>query len=275
MSSSSIDRQQSPTIEEEAVDNDGGRAPPPEADTQRRHLTPDSEEDHRCSTNSSILKAAPPMNLPIDQDLFDSRPTSPPQTPAKSDAQDPPCPPTSTSDKNDEEHLLPPPDFRPFFTLILEPTTGEHHHPTVHYLFSDDDDSEPETLTSAALYAIDTHDENDDETEQRVVILDISPDGKSILNAVSLSPQWQGVQTEIMAAPSMGEAETGGDEGGKGLMLKISGAEGRRDERVGGDLDALVARFGEVVGELDRVVGKRVDVGTQEVGEDEGRSKVE
>lgn len=219
-------------------------------------------------------------SLPFDQDLFDSSPSSQPQpqpAPPNTEAQaaDPPLPEPESAE---DETLLPPPDFRPFFTLIADPHTGEYHHPTVHYLFSDDD---PEILTGAALEAIDagdTHARNtgaeEDETaedggvEERVVIVDLAADGKTVTGAVSLSKEWQALRTEVGAAPSMGgggvgggaEGKAGDEESGRGLMLKISGVEARREgdnaQGKGSSLEALVGRFGEVLGELDEVVGK-------------------
>ena len=152
-----------------------------------------------------------------------------------------------------DEPLLPPSAFRPFFTLI-EDSTGEHHHPNVHYLFADDD---PEILTSAALETLhEPHHEQD--VEERFVILDFASDGKEIVSATSLSPDWQAVQTKLTPAPSWG-----GDDGknaDKELMLTISGREASRegvskDKARKGDVEILLKTFDEHMGSLDGVLG--------------------
>lgn len=162
----------------------------------------------------------------------------------------------------------------------------------MHYLFSDDD---PEILTAAALEAVDagdTHaqnadgDEGDghDGLEERMVIVDLAADGKSVTSAVSLSKEWQALRTEVGAAPSMGggsggaggsaESKGGDGESGRSLMLKISGMEAREQAReTGGDLEALVRRFGEMLGELDEVVGKEEGVEGEGEAEPEGVGK--
>lgn len=222
------------------------------------------------------------MKFPIDQDLFDSRPPSPP--PAGGPTE-PPYP------EADHDSLLPPPEFRPFFTLISDPQTGEHYHPTVHYLFSDDDQ---EILTSAALHSIEASsladapklrqegEEHGDEAgeegevEERVVIVDIAADGKSVKDVASLSAAWQALRTEVGAAPSMGDASEEGGE--RGLMLKISGTEAgsadlKREMQQAEDVEGLVRRFGELLDGLDGVVGTdyKEDAGREGEGVDEGK----
>lgn len=209
-------------------------------------------------------------SLPVDQDLFDSRPPSQPQEhePANANTDEAapyPEPPTDAA-------LLPPRDFKPFFTLISptasEGEVAEHVHPTVHYLFSDDD---PEILTSAALGAIaktenggqdeDKEGSENGDAEERVVIVDVGADGKTVTNVSSLSGKWQALRTEVGAAPSMGgNGEEGGD---KGLMLRISGREfgfaeeGEWEgERRDVDVEELLKRFGEKVAGLEVVMGK-------------------
>lgn len=142
----------------------------------------------------------------------------------------------------------------------------------MHYIFSDDD---TEILTSAALEAMSKNgtegdeqgpgaDEAEDEQaeqEERVVIVDIAADGKSIANVSSLSKEWQALKTEVGAAPSMGDstAEEGGE---RGLMLKISGTEAADGLELGKeeDLEGLMRKFGDVLAGLDEVVGKEQSV---------------
>ena len=160
------------------------------------------------------------------------------------------------------EGLLPPPDFKPFFTLIEDAETGETHHPTVHYVFSDDD---PELMTSAALDAIERDPtESSEKPEERMLILDIAPDGKHVVAVTSLSPNWQMVKTATRLAPSWGGEE---NEGDAGLMLTISGQEAKnpssgghaRDKKRSSDLDNLVKAFGERLQGLDEVLGREDD----------------
>ncbi|KAK6423264.1 hypothetical protein LTR95_016561, partial [Oleoguttula sp. CCFEE 5521] len=121
---------------------------------------------------------------------------------------------------------LPPPistpaaPFRPLFALITDPLTGEIHHPTVHYIFSDDEpDGSP--LTAAALQAAEDQEDatlrGTDETEERVVVLDLQGDGKTVAGVTSLSDTWQGLKTELGTAPSWGAGK------GEGIMVKING----------------------------------------------------
>jgi len=154
--------------------------------------------------------------------------------------------------------LLPPADFKPFFTLIEDPTTGEYHHPNVHYIFSDDEDQG--AITSEALAILDREDNTahqDDKIEERVVLLDMEADGKTVASAASLSADWQAIQTEITKAPSWGESQQGAE---RGLMLKVSVKEmGNRDIARNvdiTDLEGLVARFGRQLESLDEVLGK-------------------
>ncbi|EME48446.1 hypothetical protein DOTSEDRAFT_161970 [Dothistroma septosporum NZE10] len=152
-----------------------------------------------------------------------------------------------------DEPLLPPAGFRPFFTLV-EDGTGEHHHPNVHYVFADDD---PDILTSAALEMLQDS-RHEREVEERFVILDFAADGKEIISATSLSPDWQAMQTKLSAAPSWG-----GDDGksrDKGLMLTISGREAgegntSKDKARKEDIEALLKTFDEHMGSLDGVLG--------------------
>jgi hypothetical protein len=204
-------------------------------------------------------------------------------------------------DEDDEEDgdedpasALPPPrpaSFAPFYTLIVDPRTKLHAHPTVHYIFADDD---PELLTDALLRSADstaagnatggpperkapTGGEGDSVVDERTVIIDLAADGRSVLSATSLAPEWQGVTTGISAAPSWqgghnnsnnndhgggggGGAGDGGEGGtGKDLMLRISGVESRDrggpKKNESRDLEALMRDFESRLGELDGVLG--------------------
>lgn len=191
------------------------------------------------------------MSYPVDENLFYSAPSqlldSTSQTQHETEYQEPAV-----------EELVHPADFRAFFTLIEDSEQDEHHHPTVHYIFSDDD---PEIITSAALEALDEIKESrhSDDVEERCVVLDMSPDGKSVAAAASMSSDWQALKTSVSQAPSWGDDSKKSDAG---LMLKISGRERRplekdkRRERQSSSLDELVTAFGARLGGLDEILGK-------------------
>ncbi|KAF1838568.1 hypothetical protein BDW02DRAFT_585836 [Decorospora gaudefroyi] len=171
----------------------------------------------------------------------------PDHAPEDEDEDDVPYPEPSS-----EQTLLPPPNFRPFFTLIEDTTSGEHYHPYVHYVFADDD---PTILTAASMRGLgldDTeylpHDAADgrekrpdqgseDGSEQdspvesplpppipgvkeHYLIVDVGPDGRIIVDAQSLSSEWQITETDIRTAPSFDE-----DSPDQGYMLRIEGVE--------------------------------------------------
>lgn len=128
------------------------------------------------------------------------------------------------------DQLVAPPDFRPFFTLIEDSETGEHLHPSVHYVFSDDD---PDFITSAVLESLEStqHAQETiganpaDQTgnRERLILLDISPDGKTVKNAQSLSHEWQVSSAVIGQAPSWSEDSS--RKTTAGLLLQIEGTE--------------------------------------------------
>lgn len=149
-----------------------------------------------------------------------------------------------------EQTLLPPPNFNPFFTIVEDTTTGEHHHPFVHYVFADDD---PVIVTAAAMRSLGLDDtkylpqpeveeseqQNEDEEghepdtlvesplpppplggKERFMIIDIAADGHTIVDAQSLSPDWQITNTAVRTAPSLS-----GGSPDQGYMLRIEGVE--------------------------------------------------
>lgn len=122
--------------------------------------------------------------------------------------------------------LLPPPDFRPFFTLIEDPDTGEHHHPSVHYIFSDDN---PDFLTSTIVDGMGQEQAGTfpqrkvDTQRERMILLDIAPDGKTVNEVQSLNRHWQVLRTTVGQAPSW--ADEGSRKDIPGLMLNIQGME--------------------------------------------------
>jgi len=168
----------------------------------------------------------------------------------------------STYQEPAPEDLLAPPDFRSFFTLIEDPATGEYHHPNVHYLFADDD---AELLTNAALDVIATGQavgagEHLDQ-EERIVVLDMTPDGKEVASATSLSPHWQTLKTTVVQAPSWGGDASAVE---RGLLLKVSGQEARSvwsltEAGTSDGLDDLARAFDERLRRLDEIMGHVVE----------------
>lgn len=150
-----------------------------------------------------------------------------------------------------EQTLLPPPNFRPFFALVEDATSGEHHHPYVHYVFADDD---PVMVTAATIRGMglddtrylphDTTDGHEDQDQvgqveeshdypvesplpppipgvrEHYLIIDVGADGRTIVDAQSLSSSWQIINASTRVAPSFDESSPD-----QGLMLRIEGVE--------------------------------------------------
>jgi hypothetical protein len=151
-----------------------------------------------------------------------------------------------------EQTLLPPPNFKPFFTLIEDTTSGEHYHPYVHYVFADDD---PAIVTAASMRSLglddtkymsnEAHDEHERQqgseggsqdgeapptesplpppipgVKEHYIVVDLGADGRTIVDAQSLSPEWQIIESSIRTAPSFDESSPD-----QGYMLRIEGIE--------------------------------------------------
>ncbi|KAI8938118.1 hypothetical protein NX059_005785 [Plenodomus lindquistii] len=151
-----------------------------------------------------------------------------------------------------EQTLLPPPNFRPFFTMIEDTVSGEHYHPYVHYIFADDD---PIVVTAASMRGLGLdetrylpRDAEEEEERQRLqevegideqdlpvesplpppipgvkehyLIIDVGPDGRTVEDAQSLSPEWQITNTDVRIAPSFNESSPD-----QGFMLRVEGVE--------------------------------------------------
>lgn len=150
-----------------------------------------------------------------------------------------------------EQTLLPPPNFRPFFALVEDPTAGEHYHPYVHYVFADDD---PVIVTAASMRGMGLEDTQylphdtpqvQDDTDQvgeeeaghdspvesplpppipgvreHYLIVDVAADGRTVVDAQSLSSTWQVTNASTRTAPSFDE-----NAPDQGLMLRIEGVE--------------------------------------------------
>jgi hypothetical protein len=214
---------------------------------------------------------------------------------SQSEDQDDPVANDDAADQEDEdeESPLPPPkpsSFAPFYTLVVDPTTATHAHPTVHYIFADDD---PELLTEALLRSADASTQAapfstaEQEEEERIVLIDLSSDGQSVVSATSLSPNWQALQTSLSPAPSwQGTDAAGADGTGKVSMLRIWGEEAGKGgvkgaagvglgigEGVGArgraDVDGLMRKFESGLKGLDDVLGPG-GVGEDDEGDDEG-----
>lgn len=204
----------------------------------------------------SLSKSPPPLraaNSPRSSALpFEEAPTEDPieeqylQSEEAAADDDIPYPELSS-----EQTLLPPPNFRPFFALVEDSTSGEHHHPYVHYMFADDD---PVIVTAASMRGLglddtqylphDTpqgHDDPDQVSEEEVgheslvesplpppipgvrehyLVIDMAADGRSVVDAQSLSSSWQIINASTRTAPSFDESAPD-----QGLMLRIEGVE--------------------------------------------------
>ncbi|KAL6163309.1 hypothetical protein ACJQWK_10897 [Exserohilum turcicum] len=174
-----------------------------------------------------------------------------------------------------EQPLLPPPNFRPFFALIEDTTSGEHYHPYVHYVFADDD---PTIVTAASMRGLGLDDtkylpqdapaggerrqnqggeegeEEDDQdlpvespfpppipgVKEHYLIVDVGADGRTIVDAQSLSPEWQITDTGVRTAPSFDE-----DSPDPGYMLRIEGVEIPRKNKGKGKGEAGVDKLNE------------------------------
>jgi hypothetical protein len=191
-----------------------------------------------------------------------------------------------TAEEDDDEHNehntdntapTAPPDFKPFFALVEDPITGEYHHPEVHYIFADDEDQG--VLTSAALRAIDKEDntlQDGEDAEERVAIIDMDSDGRTVLGISSLSPDWQALRTQVWQAPGRSDNKQGTAD--RGVMLRVSGKETSTTGSGGGkqnaeDLDVLVKNFGLALESLDEVLGEEDAARGQEEGSNVLRSQ--
>jgi len=187
-----------------------------------------------------------------------------------------------------EQTLLPPPGFRPFFTVIEDTTSGEHYHPYVHYVFADDDPIITTATSMRGLGLDDTKylpqdaaediegppDHEDDEEEQRspvesplpppipgvkehYIIVDVGADGRTIVDAQSLSSEWQITGANVRIAPSFDESLPD-----QGYMLRVEGVQIAKKNKGKGKSEAgqdklSVAREqnqGDIFGALDALV---------------------
>ncbi|KAF1365881.1 hypothetical protein EJ07DRAFT_93280 [Lizonia empirigonia] len=197
------------------------------------------------------LAANPPISPPLPQfENFPEDDLPKEQQPQPGDAHNNdeiPYPEPSS-----EQTLLPPPNFRPFFTLVEDSTSGEHYHPYVHYVFVDDD---PVIVTAASMRGMglddtkylpqntqDGHEEDQDQTgeeredrdspvesplpppvpgvREHYLIVDVGADGRTIVDAQSLSSSWQIMNASVRTAPSFDESSPE-----QGFMLRIEGVE--------------------------------------------------
>ncbi|KAF1913737.1 hypothetical protein BDU57DRAFT_558704 [Ampelomyces quisqualis] len=188
-----------------------------------------------------------------------------------------------------EQTLLPPPNFNPFFTLIQDTTSGEHYHPYVHYVFADDD---PAIVTAASMRSLGLDDteymsneaQDENETQQvseagsedgeaavaesplpppipgvkeHYLIVDLGADGRTIVDAQSLSPEWQIIDSSIRTAPSFDQSSPD-----QGYMLRIEGIDipgknkGKGKGQPGNDKlsEARDKSEGDIFGALDSLV---------------------
>lgn len=187
-----------------------------------------------------------------------------------------------------EQTLLPPPNFRPFFALVEDSTSGEYYHPYVHYVFADDD---PVIVTAASMRGMglddtqylphDALEGNEDQDQvgeveegqdspvesplppsipgvrEHYLIVDVGPDGRTVVDAQSLSSSWQIINASTRIAPSFDESSPD-----QGLMLRIEGVEipgkkkGKGKGQPGGNIlsEARERNQGDIFAALDGLV---------------------
>lgn len=133
-------------------------------------------------------------------------------------------------------------------------------------MFSDDEDQG--VLTNAALDAIDKEDSTlhgAGGPEERVAIIDMDYDGRTVLGISSLSPEWQALRTEVWQAPGRSDSRPSATD--RGLMLRVSGKESQRSHAAGkgaaGDMDDLVKKFAQGLESLDEVLGEEKEQGQE------------
>ncbi|OAL56995.1 hypothetical protein IQ07DRAFT_24818 [Pyrenochaeta sp. DS3sAY3a] len=211
---------------------------------------------------------------------------------------------TPYPEPSSEQTLLPPPNFRPFFAMVEDTTSGEHHHPYVHYVFADDD---PVIVTAASMRSLgldDTkylpqhtpeheerhedhvgHEEEEEDVQvesplppsipgvkEHYLIIDVGTDGRTIVDAQSLSPEWQITNTSVRTAPSFDESSPD-----QGFMVQVQGVEiprkgkGKGKGQAGQDKlrDAQDKNQGDIFGALDGLV-QDVEGGLQIAGKISG-----
>ena len=95
--------------------------------------------------------------------------------------------------------------FQPLFVVVRDATTGEYHHPHVHYIFEDD---EPELVTGAIIESVEqeTASPSRMQNEERLVLINMSKDGRSVQSTRSLTSQWQPTHTTLASAPTFEQA---------------------------------------------------------------------
>jgi hypothetical protein len=156
---------------------------------------------------------------------------------------------------DDHQALLPPPNFAPFFALIEDAATGEQYYPSVHYIFADDD---KEILTAASMREQGYNDTDSRSqsrgqgssvgeesvsivsplpprkpgVKDRYILLDMDTEGANVVEAQSMSTEWQVAETQVRPAPTWdGDGTENGGSGG--LMLMVSGVEVPSFEHLG------------------------------------------
>jgi hypothetical protein len=208
----------------------------------------------KTSRAPPLRQAAPsPRSLPLPH--FDDPPHEDPPDPgpnagveAEDENDDVPYPEPSS-----EQTLLPPSNFKPFFSVIEDATSGEHHHPYVHYVCADDD---PVIVTAAAMRSLgldetqylpqntpdggeerdhrNASDQGNDSDQQlesplpppipgvkeRYLIVDIAADGHSVVDAQSLSSEWQVTDANVRFAPTFDD-----ESSDQAYMLRVEGVE--------------------------------------------------
>ena len=160
--------------------------------------------------------------------------------------------------------------------------SGTTHHPAVHYIFADDDGgaltdrllklnapSEPAPARSgtgsqgtarprSVAQGSIRRGHRGTPVQERCVVVALSPDGRTVDAAHSLSGDWQVLGVDVASAPTLE-----GEGGGGGLMLRVRGTGGVDEDAALGardsasreaSLEAAVATYRERMDELTKIL---------------------
>jgi hypothetical protein len=125
-------------------------------------------------------------------------------------------------------------------------------------------------VTSAIVDAIDQEQAEssaDQPARERLILLHVGPDGKTVNDAQSLSSQWQILKTTVGQAPSWADDVSRKDT--SGLMLNIQGMESRKlklqpnrrrnsQEDIMARVEAMIGGYTDCLKTLDSIIKRDV-----------------
>ena len=152
--------------------------------------------------------------------------------------------------------------LEPFFVHVEDVPSSTTHHPAVHYVFSDDDGGALTDkllqIEAGAKAQSSKRAGGASPAAERVVVLSVGADGRSVESASSMSAEWQVLAAEVSSAPTLE-----GEGGDGGLMLRIRGTSGVEEGPGDGakdaaasetSLEAVVANYRERMDELRKIM---------------------